>query len=132
MLTRLKYSKINFLSRMKQAPCYISSKGHVLWPCYSDIIYVTGPDNCWVYLFYRSAFLFFCFPVLSSSVYANAGNVPSLVIVTGLSVSEEEKRVTALTSHQSCLWKIDIVLPSKQQLKNRPVSLAHPWTISFH
>lgn len=115
------YSKIHFASRLWLATSSLTDKGSVLWPCYSDIIYVTSPDNCWLYLFYRSAFLSFCLPVISSSVYANAVNVPSLVIVTGLSVSDEEKRVTALTSHQSSLWKIDIVLPSKQQLQNRPV-----------
>lgn len=98
-----KISKISFLSRMKQAACYPSGKANVLWPCYSDIIYVTSPDNCWLYLFSRSTFLSFCLPVISSSVYANAGNVPSLVIVSGLSVSDEEKRVTAWhpTNHPS-------------------------------
>lgn len=128
MLCPPKYSMINFLCGIEQAPHFISSKGNMLW----SIIYVTHPGKCWLYLFYRNTLLFFCLRVISSGVYTNAGNVLSRVIVTGPSVSDEEKRVTALTSHQSFLWKIDIVLPSKQQLKNRPVSPAHPWTIRFH
>lgn len=144
MVLRPQNSMINFLRRMRQCPWYIRGKGNVLWACYSDIIYVTVLTTA-DYIFFTGVFsvffspssssvfwFFFFLPVISSSVYANADNVPSLVIVTRLSVSDEEKKVTALTSHQSSLWKIDIVLPSKQQLKNRPVSPAHPRTISFH
>lgn len=109
---------------------YASVWGRTLWPCYSDIIYVTSPDNCWLYLF-LSAAAFFCLPVILWCI-CQCRQCPITVIVTQLSVSDEKKRVTALTSHQSSLWKIDIVLPSKQQLKNRPALPVRPWTISFH
>lgn len=36
----------------------LSGKGNV-WPCYSDIIYVTSPDKSWLYLFYRVPSSFF-------------------------------------------------------------------------
>lgn len=57
MLCPPKYSMINFLCGIEQAPHFISSKGNMLW----SIIYVTHPGKCWLYLFYRNTLLFFLF-----------------------------------------------------------------------
>lgn len=61
------YPRVNFyVGWGVPSTVYVTVWDGTLWSCYSDIIYITSPDNCWLYLFLKCCclFLFASYPLV--------------------------------------------------------------------